>query len=223
MEWAYEITKFLPIKIEDVEVLKYINYHIEKLEQSIEHKIETWIFFHTHILYMTFVYFQLLRISQIKEKEFKYSWIWLSNNEKDFLKHTWNPFAFSWLNEKTVFRFFRLIDFDDWTIWDISACINDRNNFLHSSWKNIDNLDKKIEKYISNMEKISEKSKIFIVEFYHNFLDNNTDLLEDWYTIWYDDLESNLYIPYYTSNHELEKLVEWQKTWKIIDAIKLVF
>lgn len=222
MESSYDITKFLPIKIEDGDVLKYVQYHREKLDQSIENNIESWIFFHTHILYMTFVYFQLLRISQFKEQEFKYSWIWLSSNEKDFLKKIWSPFAFSAINEKTVFRFFRLLDFDDGTIGNISKCVKERNDFAHATWIHIDNLDEKIEGYIKSMETIIEKSKNFLNEVYNEFKKLNPDLLDetDSYKILNDDLETNLYIPFDISEFEWLKLIEWNKEDKVLKALK---
>lgn len=222
MESSYDITKFLPIKIENWDVFKYVRYHAEKLDQSIENEIESWIFFHTHILYMTFVYFQLLRISQFKEQEFKYSWIWLSSNEKDFLKKIWSPFAFSAINEKTVFRFFRLLDFDDGTIGNISKCVKERNDFAHATWIHIDNLDEKIEGYIKSMETIIEKSKNFLNEVYSKFKKLNPDLLDetDSYIIWPDDLETNLYIPFDISEYEWLKLIEWNKEDKVLKALK---
>gem|GEM_PF-5736299 len=56
-----------------------------------------------------------------------------------------SPFAFSILNEKTVFRFFRLLDFDDATIGMISTCVKTRNTIAHASGEPIQDLDKKLE------------------------------------------------------------------------------
>lgn len=220
IEWSYEITQFLPIKVEDQHVAQYISYHIKKLDESIEHKIETWVFLHTHILYMTFIYIQLLRISKFKEREFKYSRIWLPTNERDFSKSELSPFSFSGINEKTVFRFFRLLDFDDWMIADISACVNERNKLLHATGNNFENLDQKIGKYITNMENIINKSKDFIQELYQWFINDNPTLSEEWYKITYDDLETNLFLPYYISEYESKKLVKRNEEDKITKELK---
>lgn len=220
MEWSYEISQFLPIKVEDQHVAQYISYHIKKLDESIEHKIETWVFLHTHILYMTFIYIQLLRISKFKEREFKYSRIGLPSNEKDFAKTELSPFSFSGINEKTVFRFFRLLDFDDWMIGDISACVNERNKLLHATGNNFENLDQKIRKYITNMENIINKSKDFIQELYQWFINDNPTLSEEWYKITYDDLETNLFLPYYISEYESKKLVKRNEEDKITKELK---
>ena len=56
-----------------------------------------------------------------------------------------SPFAFSILNEKTVFRFFRLLDFDDATIGMISSCIKARNTIAHASGEPIQDLNQKLE------------------------------------------------------------------------------
>jgi len=220
LEWSYEITQFLPIKIEDQHVAQYISYHTKKLDESLEHSIETWVFLHTHILYMVFIYIQLLRISKFKEKEFKYSWIGLPTNEKDFSKSELSPFSFSGINEKTVFRFFRLLDFDDGTIGNISACVNERNKLLHATGNNFENLDQKIEKYIANMENIVNKSKDFIQELYQWFVNDNPTLFEEEYQTTNDDLEINLFIPYYISEYEAKKLVKRNEEDKIIKTIK---
>lgn len=221
LEWSYEITQFLPIKIEDQHVAQYISYHSQKLDESIEHKIETWVFLHTHILYMTFIYIQLLRISENKEKEFKYSWIlWWKNDQKKFLDNIWSPFSFSHIKEKTVFNFFRLLDFDDWTIGNISWCIEERNGLLHATGNNFENLDQKIGKYITNMENIINKSKDFIQELYQWFINDNPTLSEEWYKIIYDDLETNLFLPYYISEYESKKLVKRNEEDKITKELK---
>lgn len=220
IEWSYEITQFLPMKVEDQHVAQYISYHIKKLDESIEHKIETWVFLHTHILYMTFIYIQLLRISKFKEREFKYSRIGLPSNEKDFAKTELSPFSFSGINEKTVFRFFRLLDFDDWMIGDISACVNERNKLLHATGNNFENLDQKIGKYITNIENIINKSKYFIQELYQWFINDNPTLSEEWYKITYDDLETNLFLPYYISEYESKKLVKRNEEDKITKELK---
>lgn len=220
LEWSYEITQFLPIKIEDQHVAEYIAYHSKKLDESLEHKIETWVFLHTHILYMTFIYIQLLRISENKEKEFKYSWIWLPANEKDFGSSELSPFSFSGVNEKTVFRFFRLLDFDDGTIGNISACVNERNKLLHATGNNFENLEGKIEKYINNMENIVNKSQVFLQELYQGFVNDNPTLLEEDYKITYDDLETNLFLPYCISEYESKKLVKRNEENKITKELK---
>lgn len=216
----YEIQSFLPIKLEEFTITEYISYHLNELSKSLENNIDSWIFLHTHILYMIFIYIQLLRISQNKVNEFKYSRIWLPADEKTFLESNNSPFAFSKIKEKTVFRFFRLIDFDDAIICEISSCVKERNELLHATWVKILDLENKVYKYIKNMKKVREKSMDFLMKIFNDFENNNPDFFEDWYEINHDDLELNLYTPYFFSESEL-----WIISSKIDDkmtkAIKL--
>lgn len=109
----FEIAKFLPTTFEREEIAMYVAHHFDQFQKSLDGELQTGAFLHAHILFMTFIYFQLLRISRYKEKEFRYSWIGLANSEKDFFEDALNPFSFSRVQERTVFRFFRLIDLDD--------------------------------------------------------------------------------------------------------------
>lgn len=226
MEQVYEIFKFLPKKIDEPWLSNYIDDNIKKLIKSLENWIETWIYFHTHILFMIYIYIQLLRISQFKKQEFKFSLVWLTQDDKHFLDEIWevkddfSAFEFSKINERTVFRFFRLIWFDNWFIGNLQKCIWDRNNVLHASWNTISEVEDKIDFYLKNMQKISEKSKDFILDCYENFTQKNEILLEDWFKITEDDLENTLYIPYYFSDFDLQNIVKWKKNWKVIDYLK---
>jgi len=215
----YELQSYLPIKLEDPSISDYISYHIQELSKSIENNIDSWIFLHTHIIYMTFIYIQLLRISENKQEEFRYSWIWLPTDEKTFLKNNKSPFSFSKINEKTVFRFFRLINFDDATIWELKKCIDERNELFHATWKKIIDLEQKIDEYLKNMEKVKNKSSDFFVDLFTRFEQDNSDLLEEWYEIIPDDLELNLYIPYFFSEIELRYICTTVDD-KVTNAIK---
>ena len=221
IESSYDITRFLPIQIGDEDIIKYIRYHADNLDKSIEHNIESGIFFHVHILYMTFIYFQLLRISQkddIKKREaiekwasykteFELCWIWFPNEEKKFLDRPNSPFAFSWVKEKSVFRFFRLINFTDSLIGEISKCVTERNELSHASGMIVIDLDQKIDKYINNMKKVVDSSKVFIKSLYDQCLDDNSNWFEVGYSISRDDIETNLLIPYSISSYEIENII----------------
>lgn len=131
-----------------------------------------------------------------------------------------SPFSFSLINEKTVFRFFRLLAFDDGTIGMISACIKERNKLAHASGENMQDLEKKIECYISNMEKIVDKSKDFLIEVYDKFVSDNQSLLVDDYEIQSYDIESSFLMPYCISIYELEQIIAIIPKNKIITALK---
>lgn len=207
MESSYDLLKFFPLVYHDQWLNDYVSYHARHLDLSLEHGIESGVFFHTHILYMTFVYIQILRISEIKNQEFSYTWIWFANEESHYQKKIWSPFAFSKIKEKTIFRFFRLLNFDESFIGQIRKCVEERNEFAHASWEYIEDLDKKLEWYLSYMQKIADKSQDFLISIYEKFIKDNQSLLEEWYEIQNYDIEQSLLWPYYLSQYELEKLV----------------
>jgi hypothetical protein len=124
---------------------------------------------------MTFVYFQLLRIAKEKVNEFKFCWIGFPSQEKDFLKNPSHPFSFSPIQEKSVFRFFRLVGFDDGTIGDLSSLVNDRNKTLHSTGDifcaNETEFIKKNDDYVRKMTDIIHKQKIFLSVIYQSIID----------------------------------------------------
>ena len=115
------------------------------------------------------------------------------------------------------------MDFDDGTIGNISACVNERNKLLHATGNNFENLEGKIEKYINNMENIVNKSQVFLQELYQGFVNDNPTLLEEDYKITYDDLETNLFLPYCISEYESKKLVKRNEEDKITKELKDIF
>jgi len=155
---------------------------------------------------MIFVYIQLLRIAKEKSQEFNFCWIGFPNQEKEFLKDPSSPFSFSKINEKTVFRFFRLVGFDDGSIGDISGLVNKRNKHLHANGHLFFEQEKDFLKEIE----IYEKKFQFIIKKQKDFLNSIYDLLiesfEEGFQITIDDIESNFADQYYFSEYELKLL-----------------
>ena len=89
MEELYELSSFFPLNIDDPKLREYIDHHISHLQKCYENGLYSSGYPHLHILYMAFVYFQLLRIANEKKEEFKYCWIGLPSQEKDFLKKSY--------------------------------------------------------------------------------------------------------------------------------------
>lgn len=207
----YEITKYFPIKVVDLTLSEYIDHHINHLFKCFDNELYTSAFQHLHILYMIFIYIQLTRIAKEKDDEFKLCWIGFPTQEKDFLKNPESPLSFSQINEKTVFRFFRLVNFDDGSIGEISCFVNKRNEQLHANGKiffhNIEDFNKEIDKYLSKMKKIILKQKSFLEKIYLS----NANNYEVDYQITHDDIESQFASTYYFSEFELKTLAEDKK------------
>lgn len=164
-EEILEFWNYFPIQIEP-ELREYIDHHINHMQKCCENGLYSSAYPHLHIVYMTFVYIQLLRIAQEKNEIFQYSWIGFGQQEKEFLKNPTHPLSFSPINEKSVFRFFRLVGFNDGTIADLSSLVNERNENHHAkgtvTCKNEDDFDKKANEYIRRMNDIVVKQKEFL-------------------------------------------------------------
>lgn len=213
MEEIYKFCDYLPRKTGDNILDEYIKFHQENLKKSFENKLFTGAYFHLHILYMIFIYIQIYRISKDKEQEFKYCWIGLANDEESYNKKT-HPLSFSSIKEKTIFRFFRLIDFDKAFINEISDSVKDRNSMLHANGeiviKNDEDFDKKLNLYLQKKSKIILKQKVLLEKIYLK----NVGLLDCDYMVYYDDIELNFFISDYFSIQEL-KLLAVDKSDKV--------
>lgn len=186
----FEFRKFYPISINDLNLRAYIDHHLSHLQKCYENSLYSSSYPHLHILYMAFVYFQLFRIAKDKKIFFKHSLIGFLDVEKKILdKEFSSPLSFCHVNEKPVFRFFRLVDFDDSTIDNLASPIKVRNDNLHASGKIIcqteDEFEKQFALYKSKMTLIIKKQNSFLTKTYKEIIKT---LGED-YTLTNDDVE----------------------------------
>jgi hypothetical protein len=211
MEELYTFSKYFPLKISEPNLARYLEHHLEHLINCGESGYYSSAFSHLHIVYMIFVYIQLLRIAKEKSQEFEFCWIGFPNQEKEFLKNPSSPFSFSKINEKTVFRFFRLVGFDDGSIGDISGLVNKRNKHLHANgnifFEQKEDFLEEIELYESKFQCIVEKQRKFLESIYDPLVEN----YEEGYVITSDELESDFADQYFFSEYEL-KLLSFEKT-----------
>ena len=190
---------------------EYLNYHIDHFTRCAKHKLYPSAYYHLHIIYMIFVYTQLLRIAKQKPSEFNFCWIGLPNNEKDFLENPESPFSFSKINEKTVFRFFRILKFEDGFIANISSFVNKRNDILHANgeilYKSEKDLYNEYASYVQTMEKIIEKEiEILLDPLYASIVAG----YEEDFEVNEDELETNFGNQYYLSQYELKLLAKYK-------------
>lgn len=202
----YEIEKYFPSHISDQTLKNYIDHHIKHLIGCYEKELYSSGYYHLHILYMVFTYIQLTRIAKEKKDEFNLCWIGFPDAEKDFLKSSESTFSFSKIKEKSVFRFFRLVDFNDGDIADTSGLINNRNKHLHANG-NIncdtkDNFYKEINLYLGKIELVIEKQNNFLEDIYNKIIKD----FKKGYKVTKDDIEANFIDPYYFSIFELKYL-----------------
>jgi hypothetical protein len=205
MQELYAINDFYPIRVADTKLRDYIAYHVKHLQKCHENELYSSAFTHLHILYMVFIYFQLLRIAKENSREFQLCWIGFPQNEKDFLRDPDHPLSFKEVNEKSVFRFFRLVGFDDGLIGNISSPVTKRNKWLHATGEIYCETENKFEcevnDYIVRMNKIIVNQSSSLNSIYEEILSQ----FESDYIITDDDIV--LYFSDF-SRYELVKITQ---------------
>ncbi len=170
--FVYELRAYFPIMIKNESETNYINSHFELLEKCVKDNLFQDAFLHLHILYMSFVYFQLFRIKKVKDRDFNFGCIGFAR-EKEALENATSPFTFAVINEKSIFHFFRLVGFDDSSIGSIAKCVEKRNDFAHAngiiSFSNEDEFTETLDEYLRNFDNIVRKQSSFLIGLFDEF------------------------------------------------------
>ncbi len=206
MDRVYEIADYFPRHISDTTLRNYVEHHVASLVKCVENELYSSAYSHMHLLYMAFIYLQILRISQLKEAEFRLCWIGFPVQEKDFLREPTSPFSFSSVNEKSVFRFFRLIGFEDGDVGDLSSIVKTRNDRLHASGvlfcENEEQFETEMNKYLEKMNTTIIKQADFLSKVYDEVINTYDEefIMND------DEIETSFEDRYYFSPTELKLL-----------------
>ncbi|MEO8255635.1 MAG: hypothetical protein ABI554_14745, partial [Flavobacterium sp.] len=99
MEEATNIFDYLPVRYKDNNEDEYIKYLWDSFESNYDNEKYQFAFMAYHMLFMSFVYFNIWQVKSIKEEDFNK--IKLGFNEG--LGNATNPFGFSVENERKVF------------------------------------------------------------------------------------------------------------------------
>ena len=167
MEDAYQILDYLPISYKSKSEQEYIDFLWSSFESNYQSQKYQFAFLAYHMLYMSFVYFNVWQIRINFQESFNKALIGFSKDiEKEFLNAT-SPFTFSSLSEKSIFRFFKLLGCDNSQIGNYAKIVEDRNKIAHSN-ANIffgvqATIDEKIEEILRLVEEIQENTKSAIL------------------------------------------------------------
>jgi hypothetical protein len=132
-----EILEYLPISAVDKEDVSLYVQNITNLI-SVNYRYEQYQFayFGLHLLYMTYIYFTVWKISKVIPDRYKDATVFARtyNSELDFL-NVESIFDYSRVPEKELPKIFRLIDLDGGQLGIISGFVNTRNDIAHASGK----------------------------------------------------------------------------------------
>jgi hypothetical protein len=189
----------------------YINFLWESYESNYSNGKYPFAFIAFHMLYMSFVYFEVWQIKENRTSDFEKALLGLNNEiEQTFLTAT-TPFAFVKSNEAPFFKFLKLLGCDNAKIGNYKRSVDDRNNSAHSNGRIFFNnqalIDQKIIEVLRNVDDIQTHSKPIIDECLITFLKDSFDPDNREYFDDSDQLREILIHGNYLSQKDIEHLL----------------
>ena len=214
---ANDILPYLPNSYKTSDEQDYIYFLWESYESNYNNGKYPFAFIAFHMLYMSFVYFEVWQIKENRRKDFEKAMVGFGIDIERNLLNATSPFAFWEVGEKNFFRFLKLIECDNTKIGGYKKSVDDRNNSAHSNGKiffnDIGIINKKIEDILTFVDEIQAHSKPIINEGFIVFLKASFDPDNREY---YDDIDQIREILIH-SNYLSQKDIEYLLTFDITE------
>lgn len=174
MEEAYEIWKYLPIRFKDKNEEEYVRFLWDSFEINYSNEKYQFSFMAYHMLFMSFVYFNIWQIKSVRQEDFDK--IKLGFN--DGLEKATNPFMFSIEGESRVFDLLKYLcaSHSDVKalIGQYKALVKERNDVAHAngniSFREVKYFETRVTDIIRYASEIQSYSKSIIQECFESFL-----------------------------------------------------
>jgi hypothetical protein len=132
MDDARPILEYLPNSFREPGEQEYIDFLWGAFASNYEHQNYQFAMLPYHMLYMSFVYFSVWQIKLMRTRDFENASIFVPQKERDILRAT-SPFTFSVVNERSIFRFLKLIGCEDQHTGSFAKLVDVRNELAHSN------------------------------------------------------------------------------------------
>lgn len=182
IEDAQSILDYLPNYYCTEKEQEYLSFLWDTFVCNYENEKYQFSFLAYHMLFMMFVYFSIWKIKTVRPECFQKALIGFGKDiEKKFMDAV-TPFSFSELNERSIFRFFKLIGFDNGKIGQWIKIIDKRNDVAHSNgnifFESQEQLDEKIANIIECVDQIQQNMKDILFAIYENSLKEEDESFE---------------------------------------------
>lgn len=160
-DWISEILNYLPV--DDLVINDYTSSISKSIAVNYNNGEYHFCYFATHILFMTYIYTTVWKISEIHRNRYMDSFIFARpyNGCKVDFSNIESVFDFSYIPEKEVFKFLNLIDVDNSFIVQLSKLVKRRNDLAHASGKVVletkEKFDSEVNTLLSILTKINQK------------------------------------------------------------------
>ncbi|WP_312358080.1 hypothetical protein [Stutzerimonas balearica] len=129
MDAALEIHNYLPLAYPSASEGEYIGFVWEAFESNYVAGKYQFAMLAFHMLYMSYVYFSVWQIKQAKPEAFTHA-VLFQQKEKELLTAS-SPFTFSEVNERSIFKFLRLVGCENQHIGRFQKLVDQRNEIAH--------------------------------------------------------------------------------------------
>ncbi|WP_445767644.1 hypothetical protein [Rheinheimera sp.] len=131
MDEAQEIHDYLPLTYLSAGEGEYIRFVWEAFESNYVAGKYQFAMLAFHMLYMSYVYFSVWQIKQVRKSDFEHALTFLDENRRKELLIATSPFTLHVVNESGVFGFLRLIGCQDQHIGNFKKPVKLRNDSAH--------------------------------------------------------------------------------------------
>lgn len=212
MEDSYAILNYLPIRFKNRNEQEYIEFLWDSFHSNYENEKFQFSFMAYHMLFMSFVYFNVWQIKKIHEAD--YDKITLGFNS--CFETASSPFTFSEEQESKIFTLFRPFGLGREKIGKYKAIVKLRNDVAHSNgniyFKSKDTLDTKITDILRYSEEIQQQSKAAIQHCFEKFLIESQKEDERQYIDVEEQINEVLIHDHYLSQKDIEFCLEYDIT-----------
>lgn len=212
MDEGLELARYLPTSYKRVPDNEYIQFLLEAYQSNYEQEKYQFAYLSLHMLFMSFVYFNVWQIKHHLEEDFKTALLLRSRIENDFLSAS-SPFVFHAESERTIFNFLRIIGCPKDRIGNYKKLVDLRNNLAHSNgvihFDNEASHSEKVQELLRCTEEIQSYSKPVIQDIYKQFLLESWDEETRVYIDRDDQIREELIHNYYLSEADIQFCVEF--------------
>jgi len=212
LEEAYEILNYLPIRFKNRTEQEYIEFLWDSFESNYSNEKYQFSFMAYHMLFMSFVYFNVWQIKKIHQED--YAKITLGFN--DCFDTATSPFAFSAEGESRIFLLFTFFGLGKDKIGNYKKLVKSRNDVAHSNgnifFKAQETVDEKITEILKFADEIQEKTKSAIQDGFERFLIESQDEEERRYIDIQEQINEELIHEHYMSQKDIEFCLDYDIT-----------
>ena len=193
VEDAQRIFDYMPLKYKTQSESDYVDFLWDAFVVNYEKEKYQFAYIAYHMIFMSYVYFQLAKIYQNRPDDLKNIMVFTGQALQEVEKHEkkvqestspfppqFNPFNLSLEHERSIIGLFISIGCDREVIKKMKSLIDMRNKIAHSNgsivFKSLETIDTKIEEILECAQCIQENTNAIISNCYINFLSRSGDI-----------------------------------------------